>query len=50
VATTRGASSGDFTSMGIGFEYLPAKVKFTTLRAEAGRRDDTHVLITAGPA
>jgi hypothetical protein len=49
VSTTQGASTGDFTALGIGFEYLPAKVKFTTrYELRLGEQDDTHVLTTAG--
>ncbi|HEY3174337.1 MAG TPA: hypothetical protein VGK94_01110 [Candidatus Polarisedimenticolia bacterium] len=49
VSTTQGASSGDFTALGIGFEYLPAKMKFTSrYELRLGEQDDTHVLSTAG--
>ena len=49
VATTQGISTGDFTSLAVGFEYLPATVKFTTrYELRLGEQNDTHVLTTAG--
>ncbi len=50
VAVVRGvAATGDFTSLGVGFEYLPARVKFTTrYELRLGELEDQHVLTTAG--
>ncbi len=49
VAATRGSSAGDFTSLGVGFEYLPARVKFTTrYEFRLGELDQRHVLTAAG--
>ncbi|MGH9869425.1 MAG: hypothetical protein ACREAA_14830 [Candidatus Polarisedimenticolia bacterium] len=50
VAVVRGsASTGDFTSLGVGFEYLPARVKFTTrYELRLGEIEDQHVLTAAG--
>jgi len=50
VAVVRGsAATGDFTSLGVGFEYLPARVKFTTrYELRLGEIEDQHVLTAAG--
>lgn len=49
VATARGASTGDFTAAGVGFEYLPARVKFTTrYEIRLGTEQDEHVLTAGG--
>src|SRR5262249_718038 len=40
---------GDFTSLGVGFEYLPARVKLTTrYELRLGDVEDQHVLTAAG--
>ena len=49
VETTSGPTSGDFTALGLGFEYLPAKVKLTTrYELRLGDQEDTHVLTAGG--
>ncbi|HET9482214.1 MAG TPA: hypothetical protein VFP98_10710, partial [Candidatus Polarisedimenticolia bacterium] len=49
VATAHGLSTADFTSLRIGFEYLPARVKFTTrYELRLGTLDDRHVLTLGG--
>jgi uncharacterized repeat protein (TIGR01451 family) len=50
VAVTRGPTGGDFTTFGVGFEYLPARIKFTTrYELRLGQQEDLHA-VTAGGA
>ncbi|HKY32057.1 MAG TPA: hypothetical protein VJV23_05925 [Candidatus Polarisedimenticolia bacterium] len=51
VAGVRGetAATGDFTALGVGFEYLPARVKFTSrYELRLADTEDRHVLTSAG--
>lgn len=49
VVTTTGISTGDFTALGIGAEYLPARVKFSTrYELRLGETEDTHAVTGAG--
>ncbi|HET6372263.1 MAG TPA: hypothetical protein VFG76_03085, partial [Candidatus Polarisedimenticolia bacterium] len=49
VTTTQGLDTGDFSALGVGFEYLPARVKFTTrYELRLGDREDRHAITTAG--
>jgi len=49
VATIQGDPAADFTSLGVGFEYLPDGVKFSgRYETRFGELDTTHLLTAAG--
>jgi len=49
VVATRGTGTADFTALGVGLEYLPARVKFTTrYELRLGELEDRHVFTTGG--